>query len=94
MESIPEGVEYAPGSPVFLTTFEAWQTLIGIATTKINIGSFYWSLKSDEVFNHTSSWQGQQIFQQLLAAGVDRNIQIQIAQSVPTQVKKIKNIKK
>lgn len=86
MESIPEGLEYPPGSPHFASTFEAWQTLIGIATSKITIGSFYWSLKSDEVYNHTSSWQGQQIFQQLLSAGVDRKIQIQIAQSAPTQV--------
>lgn len=86
VESIPEGLLYPDGSPSFMSTFDAWQMLIAQATKTITIGSFYWSLKSDEVYNHSSSWQGDKIFQQLLSAGIDRKIDVKIAQSAPTQV--------
>jgi phospholipase D3/4 len=37
------------------------------------------------VYKHPSSWQGEDIFQDLLVAGVDRKIKIRVAQSEPTQ---------
>ena len=86
VESIPEGLIYDPDSPSFMSTYDAWSLLISKATNTINIGSFYWSLKSDEVANHSSSIYGDKIFKSLLNAGVDRKININIAQSLPSQI--------
>lgn len=47
VESIPEGLVYDPDSPSFMSTFDAWNILIGTAKKTLYIGSFYWSLKSD-----------------------------------------------
>lgn len=69
-----------------MSTYDAWSLLIAKATNTINIGSFYWSLKSDEVANHSSSIYGDKIFKSLLNAGVDRKININIAQSLPSQI--------
>lgn len=86
VESIPEGLIYDPDSPSFLSTFDAWSTLIDKTKKTLLIGSFYWTLKSDEVYNHTSSAYGDKIFQMLLAAGSERKIDIRIAQNMPSQV--------
>lgn len=86
VESIPEGLVYEPDSPSFMSTFDAWNILIGTAKKTLYIGSFYWSLKSDEIYNHSSSIYGDKIFHSLLAAGTERKIDIRIAQSMPSQV--------
>lgn len=75
---------YPEGSPVFMSTFDAWNILLQLATKSINIGSFYWTLRGPDVINHTSAWQGEEIFQNLMDAGVKRNIKIKIAQSAPS----------
>lgn len=85
VESIPEGLTYPAGSASFMSTFDAWQNLLSLANKTIDIASFYWTLRSADVFNHSSSWQGEQIFQQLLVAGTKRSIAIRVAQSSPTQ---------
>lgn len=66
MESIPQGLDYPSGSPSFMSTYDAWQGLINASTTSLDIGALYWTLRSDEVANHSSSAQGEQIFQSLL----------------------------
>ncbi|XP_059618534.1 5'-3' exonuclease PLD3-like isoform X2 [Phlebotomus argentipes] len=85
VESIPEGLTYPAGSVAFRSTFDAWQTLIGLATKSIDIASFYWTLRSADVVNDSSSWQGEQIFQALLQAGTRGGIAVRVAQSAPTQ---------
>ncbi|CAG9802406.1 unnamed protein product [Chironomus riparius] len=86
VESIPEGLVYDPYSPSFMSTFDAWNILINETTESLNIGSFYWTLKSDEVYNHSSSIYGDKIFHSLLHAGTERKIDIRIAQNMPSQV--------
>jgi phospholipase D3/4 len=86
VESIPEGLEYDADSPKFMSTFDAWSTLIDESKKNIYIGSFYWTLKSDEVYNHSSSVYGDKIFHSLLSTGIDRKIDIRIAQNMPSQV--------
>lgn len=76
---------YPDGSPLFMSTFDAWNILLNSATNSINIGSFYWSLRGSDVINHTSAWQGEEIFKNILEAGTKRKIKIRIAQSAPTQ---------
>lgn len=44
VESIPEGLVYPDGSPLFMSTFDAWNILIQSATKTINISSYYWKL--------------------------------------------------
>ena len=86
VESIPEGLVYDPYSPSFMSTFDAWNILINESTESLEIGSFYWTLKSDEVYNHSSSIYGDKIFHSLLHAGTERKIDIRIAQNMPSQV--------
>lgn len=76
---------YPPNSPVFKTTYDAWSTLIASANKSIDIGSFYWSLRKEDIYNHSSSWQGDKIFQSILKAGTQQGIKIRIAQSQPTR---------
>jgi phospholipase D3/4 len=68
-----------------MSTFDAWNILINQTKKSLHIGSFYWTLKSDEVYNHSSSVYGDKIFHALLSAGSERKIDIRIAQSAPTQ---------
>ncbi|EDS44913.1 phospholipase D3 [Culex quinquefasciatus] len=84
VESIPEGLVYPKGSPSFMSTYDAWKLLIKSAQQKIEIGSFYWSLRREDVYNHSSAWQGEDIFKTLLETGTSGNVSIKIAQSMPT----------
>ena len=68
-----------------MSTFDAWTSLIDQTKKSLLIGSFYWTLKSDEVYNHSSSVYGDKIFHSLLQAGSERNIDIRIAQNEPSQ---------
>lgn len=84
VESIPEGIVYPKGSPTFMSTYEAWNDLIGLAKSSIEIGSFYWTLLREDVYNHSSAWQGEDIFKLLLETGLAGDVSIKIAQSAPT----------
>lgn len=83
VESIPEGLVYPDGSPKFKSTFDAWSQLIDSANHSIDIGSFYWTLLRQDVYNHSSAWQGEAIFDKLMTAGKKRKIAIRIAQNKP-----------
>lgn len=84
VESIPEGLTYPDGSPTFLSTYEAWNLLIKMANESIDIGSFYWTLRGADFYNHSSAWQGESIFNNILKAGAKRGLKIRIAQNAPT----------
>lgn len=90
MESIPEGLVYPEGSPKFMSTYDSWQRLINSSTSSIDIGSFYWTLRSNEVANHSSSADGEQIFQALMKYGKLRSgkrgtRKLRIAQNLPSK---------
>lgn len=86
MESIPEGLVYPNETYRFMSTFEAWEALIKNAEHTIEIGSFYWTLRREDVVNHSSAWNGEKIFELLLEAGTKRGITVKIAQSKPSDV--------
>lgn len=86
VESIPEGLTYPDGSPKFMSTFDAWNHLISIANKTIHIGSFYWTLRGKDFYNHSSAWEGENVFNNILTAGTKRGIKIRIAQSQPSSV--------
>lgn len=68
-----------------MSTYDAWQTLLTMANKTVDIASFYWTMRSADVYNHSSSWQGDKIFQSILNVGVQQRIKVRIAQSAPTQ---------
>lgn len=86
VESIPEGLVYPPGSPSFISTYDAWKRLITMAKKTVDIGSFYWTLRGADFYNHSSAWQGEDIFKTILKAGTKDGIKIRIAQSAPSSV--------
>ncbi|KAL7741444.1 hypothetical protein ACLKA6_000769 [Drosophila palustris] len=89
VESIPIGLNFTPGSPKFMSTFEAWQRLLNISQSSLDIGSYYWTLRGEDTgLNHSSAKPGEEIFNRLLANGVGDGpkIKIRIAQSEPSSV--------
>ncbi|XP_072932846.1 5'-3' exonuclease PLD3-like isoform X2 [Epargyreus clarus] len=85
VESIPEGHMYPPNS-THTPTKNVWLDLIDEAQSSIEIASFYWTLRFNEVYPYNSSVQGEQVFQALLAAGTKRKIDLKIAQNWPTKL--------
>lgn len=69
-----------------MSTFDAWNQLIKMSNKTIDIGSFYWTLRGADFYNHSTAWQGEQIFDNILNAGTKRDIKIRIAQSKPSSV--------
>lgn len=88
VESIPEGLNYTfTNDTQFMSTYEAWQTLLNISKDNINIGSFYWTMLSEDIGNDTypSADKGETIFQQLQFMAAHSNITIRIARDI-TQI--------
>lgn len=69
-----------------MSTYEAWTRLLDMANESIDVGSFYWTLRREDVFNHSSAWQGEKIFEKFLFIGAQRKVKIRIAQSAPSSV--------
>lgn len=85
VESIPEGLTYPPDAPKFLSTYDAWDQLINISQSSIEIASLYWTLRGADVYPHPSAWQGEDIFNKLMDASMERNIKLRIAQNAPSR---------
>lgn len=85
MESLPEGLVYPDGSPSFPSTYDAWTKLIEMANDTMDIGSLYWTLRGADEYNHSTAWQGEHIFKDLLNAGTNRGVHIRIVEAAPTK---------
>ncbi|XP_077993476.1 5'-3' exonuclease PLD3-like [Glandiceps talaboti] len=86
VESIPDNLTYEKGFTRHLSTYEGWMNLLDLAEDSIDIASFYWTLRGDDVIPDPSDWQGENIYAGLLNAGTERGIDIRIAQSQPTNM--------
>ncbi|XP_055842326.1 5'-3' exonuclease PLD3-like [Episyrphus balteatus] len=84
VESIPEGLNFSENSPKFLSTYDAWSILLNSTKDSLDIGSFYWTLRGADFYNHSSAWQGEDIFKQIMTNGRKKKYHIRIAQSTPT----------
>ncbi|PSN30440.1 hypothetical protein C0J52_25520 [Blattella germanica] len=85
VESIPEGLIYPNGTKFHASTYDVWSDLINLAQHSIEIGSFYWTLRSNDVSpGDPSSQKGEDIFQALLKAGIQNKVNIRIAQNFPS----------
>lgn len=86
MESIPDGLSYPTGTTPHPSTHDVWLDLIQLAQHSIEIGSFYWTLRSSDITpGDPSSQKGEEVFQALLTAGLEQKINIRIAQNFPSQ---------
>lgn len=84
VESMPDGLYYPDSSPSFMSTFDSWNLLLNMSTKTVDIGSFYWTLRGADFYNHSTAWQGEKIFNNLLEAGTKGGLKIRIAQSKPS----------
>lgn len=80
VESIPENLTYPRDSPIHLDTYESWSQLIDNASYKLDIGSYYWTMRQEDVIEDPSAWKGEEIFSKLLDAG-NHALDIRIAQN-------------
>ncbi|XP_053373160.1 5'-3' exonuclease PLD3-like [Mercenaria mercenaria] len=82
VESIPENLTYNAGEPSHPSTFSGIQEIISKAENTIEIASFYWTMRPNDLpVTDPSSWQGEQIFKDLVFAGKEKGIKIRIVQS-------------
>ncbi|XP_076245485.1 5'-3' exonuclease PLD3 isoform X2 [Calliopsis andreniformis] len=86
VETLPLGMNYTDNSMLFESTYDSWTRLISLAREKIEIASFYWTLRREDVYPDDSAKQGEEILRLLLEAGRDRNILLKIAQNMPSQI--------
>ncbi|KAI5936926.1 5'-3' exonuclease PLD4 [Manis javanica] len=88
VESIPQDLPFAAGSPSAPPLAQAWPQLLDAARESIHMASFYWSLTGPDIgVNDSSSRPGEallQKLQQLLA----RNISLAVATSSPAPARK------
>ncbi|CAK9293823.1 unnamed protein product [Gordionus sp. m RMFG-2023] len=80
VESIPEGINFNSTLHSNLT-YDVWKKLIDDSKKNICIASSYWTLRSSNVFNDNSSWEGQSIFDSLYDASLNRAIDLRIVQN-------------
>lgn len=85
VESIPEGLNYSDKYPKYMSTYEAWDNLLYAANKTIDIGSFYWTMRGSDVYNHSSAEKGEEIFKKILECSTRRKVDIRIAQSIPNK---------
>ncbi|KAB7499484.1 Phospholipase D3 [Armadillidium nasatum] len=86
VESIPENLTYPKSSPLFPSTYSAWQHLLDNAEKSIDLVVFYWSLRNDDVtpIKMNSSWEGEAIFDHLLdIAKTKKEVKIRVTQNQP-----------
>ena len=86
VETLPVGMNYTDDSVSLESTYDSWAKLISLAREKIEIASFYWTLRREDVYPDDSAKQGEEILRLLLEAGRDRNIILKIAQNMPSQI--------
>merc|ERR1712141_992328 len=80
VESIPQGLVYNNSKP-HLSTFQAWEKLLKITHSNLDLASSYWSLRGIDIYEHPSDWQGEKIFEQLQKVATENEIKIRIAQN-------------
>ncbi|KAJ9585958.1 hypothetical protein L9F63_020390, partial [Diploptera punctata] len=87
VESIPEGLDYPNGTSFHASTYDVWRDLINLAQHSIEIGSFYWTLRPNDVTPGDPSSEKERgliwKFAALLKAGTENKVSIRIAQNYP-----------
>lgn len=87
VETLPIGMNYTNNTVFLDNTYDSWIKLISLARERIEIASFYWTMRREDVYPDDSAKQGEEVFHLLLQAGRDRNILLKITQNVPSQIR-------
>ncbi|XP_048259927.1 5'-3' exonuclease PLD3-like isoform X1 [Haliotis rufescens] len=83
VESIPENLTFPANETVHLPTAEALMELILSANETIEIASYYWTLRTNDVPDHdNSSRVGQLLFNTLMKIGKEQKVKIKIVQNI------------
>ncbi|XP_004434445.1 PREDICTED: phospholipase D4 [Ceratotherium simum simum] len=87
VESIPQDLPSAAGSPAAQPLAQAWLQLLDAAQERVHVASYYWSLTGPDIgVNDSSSQLGEALLQKLQQL-LDRNISLAVATSSPTLAK-------
>ncbi|KAI4535112.1 hypothetical protein MG293_014338 [Ovis ammon polii] len=87
VESIPQDLQSAAGSPAAQPLAQAWTQLLDAARESVHVASFYWSLTGPDIgVNDSSSQPGEALLQKLQQL-LDRNVSLAVATSNPTPAK-------
>ncbi|XP_066132662.1 5'-3' exonuclease PLD4 [Saccopteryx bilineata] len=84
VESTPQDLAFAAGSPSAQPTAQAWLQLLDTAQASVHMASYYWSLTGSDIgVNDSSSQLGEALLQKLQQV-LDRNVSLAVATSRPT----------
>lgn len=84
VESTPQDLQFAAGSPSAQPLAQAWMQLLDTAQESIHVASYYWSLTGSDIgVNDSSSYLGEALLQKLQQL-LDRNVSLAVATSYPT----------
>ncbi|XP_062381134.1 5'-3' exonuclease PLD3 isoform X2 [Sardina pilchardus] len=93
VESIPEGLVFAPGSPLLPSISQTWKDLLDKANQSVDIAAFYFTLRdSDLGLTEPSANEGRQVFtklMQLQPRGVKLRVAVNSPQSHPMDVEEL-----
>ncbi|XP_041931540.1 5'-3' exonuclease PLD3 isoform X1 [Alosa sapidissima] len=93
VESIPEGLVFAPGSPLLPSISQTWKDLLDKANKSVDIAAFYFTLRdSDLGLTEPSADEGRQVFtklMQLQPRGVKLRVAVNSPQSYPMDVEEL-----
>ncbi|XP_040262193.1 5'-3' exonuclease PLD3 [Bufo bufo] len=79
VESMPEGLEYAPNSTFNPSVFDSWMNLLSQAKSSVDIASFYWTLTNNDTHTqHPTANEGELILQEMLKLK-QRGISLRVA---------------
>ncbi|XP_060476934.1 5'-3' exonuclease PLD4 [Panthera onca] len=88
VESIPQDLPSAAGSPSAQPLAQAWSQLLDAAQESIHVASFYWSLTGPDIgVNDSSSRPGEALLSKLQQR-LARNVSLAVATSSPSLARK------
>ncbi|KAJ8290399.1 hypothetical protein GJAV_G00012330 [Gymnothorax javanicus] len=85
-ESIPLYMKYEANATFGTPLYEAWKNLLALATDRVDVASFYWTLTGDDLMvNSSTDLPGRDILEQF-GDLPQRNVAVRVASSIPTLV--------
>uniref|UniRef100_A0A8C5GZ83 PLD phosphodiesterase domain-containing protein n=1 Tax=Gouania willdenowi TaxID=441366 RepID=A0A8C5GZ83_GOUWI len=86
VESIPLHVTYQDNETLGIPLEQVWKDLISLASTQLDVVSFYWTLTAEDIgINSSSAKPGRDILTQL-GMLPSRNVSVRVITSIPTVV--------
>ncbi|XP_066584799.1 5'-3' exonuclease PLD3-like isoform X2 [Prorops nasuta] len=86
VESMPIGMNYSKDQIRLNSTYDSWMDLIAMAQNSIEIASLYWTMRREDVYPDDSAKKGEDVFNALLDAGMNRGLTLKITQNMPSQL--------